>query len=60
MVRILKPLRMIARIRGLQLAILSLIKSIPDITNLLLIVMFFIFLLSILMTTLFSGKFYRC
>ena len=60
MVRILKPLRMISRIRGLQLAIMSLIKSIPDIVNLLLIVMFFIFLLAILMTTLFAGKFYRC
>ena len=60
MLRIMKPLRMLTMMRSLRLAIVSLFKSIPDIVNLLLIVLFFIFLLAILCTTLFNGKFYRC
>lgn len=60
MLRILRPLRLISRNRNLKLAIICLIKAIPSIFNLQLIVLFFIFLLGILGTTLFSGKFYRC
>lgn len=56
----MRPLRLISRMRSLKLAIVSLFKSFPDIVNLLLIVMFFIFLLAVLGTTLFKGKFYRC
>jgi len=58
--RILRPLRLIARNKGLKVAITSLFNSIPSIVNLLIIVYFFIFLLAILQTTIFSGKFYRC
>lgn len=60
MLRILRPLRLISRNKGLKLAITSLINSIPKIINLLLIVLFFMFLLAILGTTLFAGKFYNC
>jgi hypothetical protein len=58
--RILRPLRLISRNKELKLAITSLINSIPSIINLLLIVAFFEFLMGILGTTLFKGKFYRC
>lgn len=58
--RVLRPLRIVAKNRGLKLAITSLFNSLPNIANLLLIVVFFIFLLSILCMTLFSGQFYTC
>jgi hypothetical protein len=58
--RVLRPLRIVAKHRGLKLAITSLFNSLPNIANLLLIVVFFIFLLSILCMTLFSGQFYSC
>lgn len=60
MLRILRPLRLIARNRGLKLAIITLINSIPDIVNMLMIVLFFLVLIGILGTTLFCGKFYSC
>jgi len=60
MLRILRPLRLIARNRGLKLAIITLINSIPDIANMLMIVLFFLVLIGILSTTLFCGKFYSC
>jgi len=56
--RVLRPLRIVAKNRGLKLAITSLFNSLPNIVNLLLIVVFFIFLLSILCMTLFSGQFF--
>lgn len=58
--RVLRPLRIVAKNRGLKLAITSLFNSLPNIFNLLLIVVFFIFLLSILCMTLFSGQFFAC
>ena len=58
--RFLGPLRMIARTKSLQVALTSLINSIPKIINLQVIVFFFILLIAILQTTLLSGKFYRC
>jgi len=60
MLRILRPLRLISRNKGLKLSITSLINSIPSIVNLMVIVTFCIFLLAILGTTLFGGKFYTC
>lgn len=60
MLRILRPLRLISRNKGLKISIISLFYSIPQIFNLLLIVCFFVFLLSILNTSLFKGKFYSC
>lgn len=60
MLRILRPLRLISRNKALKLAITSLINSIPDIINLLLITNFFIFMLAIFCTTFLAGKFGRC
>jgi len=60
MLRILRPLRLISRNKGLRLSLTALVKSIPKIVNLLLIVVFCLFLLAILGTTLFCGKFYKC
>jgi len=58
--RVLRPLRLLSRHRGLKLAISALFNSLPSIANLLLIVMFFIFMMAILCTTLFSGQFWYC
>ena len=56
--RILRPLKIIAKNPSLKIALASLINSIPKIFNLQVIVFFFMFLLAILHTTLLSGKFY--
>lgn len=58
--RVLRPLRLLAKHKGLKLAISALFNSLPNIGNLLVIVMFFIFMLSILGCTLFQGAFYKC
>jgi hypothetical protein len=58
--RVLRPLRIIARNDGLKVAITALFKSIPAIINLQIIVLFFIFLFAILQTTLFSGSLNYC
>ena len=58
--RILRPLRLISRNKGLKVAITALGASLPNIIHLQLIVLFFVFLLAILQTTLLSGTFYSC
>lgn len=58
--KILRPLRLIAKNPGLKVAIISLGRSIPNIVRLQVIVIFFVFLFAILQTTLFSGMFYSC
>ena len=58
--RVLRPLRMISRHKGLKIALTALFKSIPEIVNLQLIVLFFLFLFGILHTTLFGGLFWTC
>ena len=58
--KILRPLRIIARNKGLKVAIASLGRSIPAIVNLQVVVLFFVFLFAILQTTLLSGQFYMC
>jgi len=58
--KILRPLRIIARNKGLKVAIVSLGRSIPNIVRLQVIVIFFVFLFSVLQTTLFSGAMDRC
>ena len=58
--KILRPLRMIGRIDGLRLAIVTLGGSIPAIVRLQSIVLFFVFLFAVLQTTLLSGRFYSC
>lgn len=59
-VRILRPLRMVSRNKGLKITLMALIGSIPDIANLLIIVLLFNFLFGILHTTLFGGLFWSC
>lgn len=58
--RVLRPLRLLSKNRGLKLAISALFNSLPNIVNLLLIVMFFIFMMAILCCTLFAGQFWYC
>ena len=58
--RILRPLRIIARDKGLKTAINSLFRSFPNIIRLQVIVLFFVFLFAVLQTTLFSGSFSAC
>ena len=58
--RILRPLRIIARDKGLKIAIAALGASLPNIFNLQVITLFFVFLFAILQTTLLSGAFYSC
>ena len=58
--RILRPLKIISKNKSLKIALTSLVNSIPKIANLQVIVFFFMFLLAILQTTLFSGKMYSC
>lgn len=58
--RVLRPLRLISRSNGLRISIISLGRAIPNIIRLIVIVFFFMFLLAILMTMLFSGYFASC
>ena len=58
--RILRPLRLIQKAEGLKITIQSLYKALPQILRLQVVVMFFMFIISILLTTLLSGKFSRC
>jgi voltage-dependent calcium channel T type alpha-1G len=58
--RILRPLRMLNKNPGMKTAIESLIKSVPEISNLLVVSVMVILLFSILGTNLFKGKFNYC
>ena len=58
--RILRPLKLIKHVEGLKVAIHALFKSLPQIARLQIIVFFFMFMISILMTSLLSGKMFRC
>lgn len=58
--KVLRPLRLIAKNPGLKIAIISLGRSIPNIVRLQGIVLFFVFLFAILQTTILSGAFYSC
>ena len=58
--RILRPLRLITRIEGLKIAIISLYKAMPSIIQLQVVVIFFMYTFAILLTMLLSGKLYSC
>ena len=60
MLRILRPLRMISRNKNLKIAVLALFNSIPGVTNVLIIAVFFMFLFGILGVTFMKGGFYSC
>ena len=58
--RVLRPLRLISRNEGLKLAINSLFLSIPNIMNLIIICLVFVFLFGIIGVNIFKGKNYLC
>ena len=58
--RVLRPLRLIARNEGLKLAINSLIFSIPFMLNLLLVCFIFFLMFGIFGVNFFKGTFYKC
>ena len=58
--RVLRPLRLISRNEGLKLAINSLFLSLPNIVNLMIICLVFVFLFGIIGVNIFKGKNYLC
>lgn len=58
--RVLRPLRLIARNEGLKLAINSLVFSIPFMLNLLLVCFIFFLMFGIFGVNFFKGTFYKC
>lgn len=58
--RILRPLRIVTKNQSLQIAVTALMKSMPKIINLQLLTSFFIFMLAIFQTHIYSGKFNVC
>jgi hypothetical protein len=60
LLRVLRPLRMIAKNKGMKIAVESIIKSIPEFGHLLLISFMFLGLFSIIGVTFYKGLFYYC
>ena len=58
--RILRPLRLIKRAPSLKVAVQSLSKAVPQIFRLYVVLSFVTFLIAILMTTLLTGKLFKC
>lgn len=58
--RVLRPLKLITRVKGLKLVVSTLLLAFPRIFNLQLVVLFFMYTFAILLTTLFSGKSHHC
>ena len=58
--RVMRPLKLITRVKGLRIVIASLLNALPKIMSLQLVVMFFMFNFAILMTTIFSGDLHSC
>ena len=57
MFRVLRPLRLVNRFPQMRIAIESILQSVPQYTNLIMILLLSNFLFSILGTSLFKGKF---
>jgi len=60
LLRALRPLRMISRLRGMQLVVMTLIRAIPHIINVVVFGLFEFVIFGILGVQLYGGKFYRC
>jgi hypothetical protein len=58
--RVLRPLRLIARNEGLKVAINSLIFSVPLMLNLLLVCFIFFVMFGVFGVNFFKGGFYSC
>ena len=60
LLRVLRPLRVISKNEGLRLGVQSLIMSVPDILNVLVISMLFFLVFGIFSVNYFKGGFYYC
>mmetsp|Transcript_11586 Transcript_11586/g.8068 ORF Transcript_11586/g.8068 Transcript_11586/m.8068 type:complete len:81 (-) Transcript_11586:1108-1350(-) len=60
MFRLLRPLRVISRNDRLKISILAMTSSIPQIGNLLIIVLLFMFIFGIIGINLFKGTMFYC
>jgi len=60
LLRTLRPLRLIARNQNLRVVIETLIKSVPELANLILFLVLFWFISSLLGISFFAGTLYRC
>lgn len=60
MMRALRPLRMIKRLRGMQLVVATLVQTMPQIMNIILFGVFQFVVFGILGVQLFGGRFWRC
>ena len=58
--RIIRPLRLVKHSSHLKIAVQALLKAIPNILRLQVVVMFVMFMISILMTSLLSGQMFNC
>ena len=60
MLRVLRPLRLIARNEGLKISLDALISSMPSILNILFITFFFFVIFGTMAMNFFKGQFYYC
>jgi hypothetical protein len=60
MVRMLRPLRLIARHGGMKLIVNALLQTLPHVASVLLICLLFLVVFGILGVQLFGGRFYAC
>lgn len=59
-IRAIWPLRMFSKNEGLKVVVNSLLNSIPQMFNVLIVILIFIIIFSIMGVSFFSGKFYYC
>lgn len=60
LVRMARPLRLISKNLSLQIAVMSVVRSMPKILKLQALVIFFNFMVAIVMTNLYSGALFHC
>ena len=60
MLRVLRPLKLIARNEGLKISLDALISSMPSILNILFISLFFFVIFGTMGMNFFKGDFYYC
>ncbi len=58
--RVVRPLRLISRNKGLKVAVKALAQAIPNIINVSVITMLFFLIFGIIGISYFKGKFYSC
>lgn len=59
-IRAIRPLRMFSKNEGLKIVVNSLLSSIPQIINVIIVIFVFIIIFSIMGLSLFAGRFYYC